>query len=287
MPGFDLHFHSTYSDGELSIAELAKIIKDKKFKYCALADHNTVAGVAGLIVELSNTGIKVIPAAELTAKYNDNEVHILAYDFDIKSVAEILKIRNEIVREKKIAEMSAAVELSIKEGFKISDNLEPEEKLPATLLIAVNICENLENQKIFKAKHGKYFKPEDFYYEYQAPGKACAVERSGVTVQWLVQNLKPMVKDLVIAHPFVSVSVVTKPLSKPDIIDLLNIGLTGVELYHNKTSSEQIDLLKEIIRERSIHFTGGSDFHGHENDTPIGQYGPNEIIPNIHLLNFK
>ena len=105
MSNFDLHFHSSYSDGKLSVPELAAIVKRKKLEYCALADHNTVNGINELIKCLDGSGIKVIPATELTAKHNDNEVHILAYDFDIDVVAEILKERNTIVRRKKIEEM--------------------------------------------------------------------------------------------------------------------------------------------------------------------------------------
>ncbi len=287
MVYFDLHFHSTYSDGKLTVPELAEVIKDKKLEYCALADHNTVDGIRELTNCLVGFGTKVIPAVELTAKYNDNEVHILAYDFDIEVVTKILTKRNEIVRRKKIAEMEKAIKLSRKEGFQVTDGLVPSEKSPVSLTIALDICGNSVNQDFFLRKHGKQFVPEDFYYEYQAPGKSCAVERSGVTVQWLVQKFKGVARDLIIAHPFVSVSVVTKPLDEREIDDLLKIGMTGVEVYHNNASVEQIGLLKKMVSARGIYFTGGSDFHGKKNDTPIGQYGPDNIIPDFHLSNYK
>jgi len=91
MPGFDLHLHSACSDGKLSVSEIAQILKEKKLKYCALADHNSVDGIQELIEALEGSGIKVIPAVELTAKQNENEVHILAYDFNIKAAAKIIK----------------------------------------------------------------------------------------------------------------------------------------------------------------------------------------------------
>ncbi len=287
MASFDLHFHSTYSDGKLAVPELAALIKQKKLEYCALADHNTIDGIRELITCLDGSGIKVIPATELTAKYNDNEVHILAYDFDIDVVAEILKERNEIVRRKKIQEMEAAIKLSRKEGLAVTHGLVPSEKQPVSLTVALDICANSVNQDLFLKRHGKQFIPEDLYYEYQAPGKSCAVERSGVTIQWLVQKFKGVAQDLVIAHPFVSVSVVTKPLDETEIDNLLKIGVTGIEVYHDSTSNEQIDLLKKIVRERAIHYTGGSDFHGNKKDVPIGQYGPDNSIPDFYLSNYQ
>lgn len=287
MANFDLHFHSTCSDGKLSVLKLADIIKQKKLEYCALADHNTVDGINGLMKCLDGSEIKVIPAVELTAKYKDNEVHILAYDFNVEAAAEILKERNEIVRRKKIEEMKTAIKLSRKEGLEVSPGLAPSEKQPVSLTIALDICANKFNQDYFLKKYGKRFMPEDIYYKYQAPGKSCAVERSGVTVEWLVQKFKGVAHDLIIAHPFVSESVVMKPLNKIDINNLLKIGLTGIEVYHNNTSDKQIGLLKKIVREKAIHYTGGSDFHGNGKDTPLGQYRSDCVIPDFYLSSYK
>lgn len=256
-------------------------------EYCSLADHNSVAGIQKLIRALDGSGTKVIPATELTAKYNDNEVHILAYDFNIGLVSEIIKERNVIVRSKKIEEMKITINLSRDAGLEISDDLRPCEKQPVSLTVALDICANSANQKLFLKKYGKQFTPEDVYYEYQAHGKFCAVEKSGVTVKWLMQKLKGIAQDVIIAHPFVSVSVVTKPLNESEINNLLKIGLTGIEVYHNNTTTEQINLLKRIVKEHSVHYTGGSDFHGNKTDTPIGQYSPESFIPSFFLTNYK
>ncbi|MDD5527516.1 MAG: PHP domain-containing protein [Patescibacteria group bacterium] len=287
MSGFDLHLHSAHSDGKLSVPEIALIIKEKKLEYCALADHNSVDGIQELINALKGSGIKVIPAAELTAKYNDNEVHVLAYDFKIDLVAEIIKERNEIVRSQKVKEMEVTINLSREAGLNVSTELSPNEKQPVSLTVALDVCANSANQNLFLNKYGKQFIPEDVYYEYQAPGKSCAVERSGVTVEWLIQKFKGIAQDLIIAHPFVSVSVVTRPLNEPEINDLLRIGLTGIEVYHNNTAAEQIDLLKRIAMDKLVHYTGGSDFHGKKTDTPIGQYGPASFVPSFYLANYK
>ena len=147
MNTFDLHFHSTYSDGKLSVSELAKIIRSKKIKVCSLTDHNTVDGIREFEANLQGSGVRVIPGVELTAKYVNNEVHILAYDFDVDQAMEIVKERNEIVRAQKIEEMRQAIHLSQKEGFKINPNLIPSEKQPVTLTTALDICANSYNQK--------------------------------------------------------------------------------------------------------------------------------------------
>lgn len=287
MTKFDLHFHSHHSDGKLSISELAVIIKEKKLEYCALADHNTVSGIRELTKTLANFPTKVIPATEISAKYNDNEIHILAYDFDIDKAAEILNERAEILRVKKIEEIKIAIKLFRQAGLEVDGDLEPLETQPVGLTVALDICANGINQKYFQKKYKKRLIPEDIYYLYQATGKSCAVERSGVTVEWVIKKFKKVARDLIIAHPFVSISVVNNPLNETEIDDLLKLGLTGIEVYHNNTSNEQIEFLKMKVLEKNIHYTGGSDFHGKINDTPIGQYNPQMVIPNFYLLNFK
>ncbi len=287
MSKLDLHIHSTHSDGKLSVPQIAKIVKEKKLEYCALADHNSVGGIQELMAVLEGSSIVVIPAIELTAKYNNNEIHVLAYDFNIALVAEILKERNAIVHCQKTKEMESAIRLSRKAGLAVTEGLSLNEKQPVTLTIALDICENRVNQNFFLEKFGKQFTPDDVFYEYQAPGKFCAVERSGVTVEWLIQKFKGIAQDLIIAHPFVSVSVVTLPLNESKINNLLKIGLTGIEVYHNRMTNEQIDLLKKVVEARSLHYTGGSDSHGRETDTPLGQYGPTRYIPDFFLANYK
>ena len=105
----DLHFHSAYSDGKLSVSELALLLKDRGVRVCALTDHDTVAGILELQQALTGTGIVLIPAAELTVLYDNTEVHLLAYDFDVAQMREVLDERNSIVARHKQEEKEQAI----------------------------------------------------------------------------------------------------------------------------------------------------------------------------------
>jgi hypothetical protein len=282
----DLHFHSTHSDGKLSIPELAELIKKRGLKYCSLTDHDTVAGISELKKYLKGCDVVVIPGVELTALYGENEIHVLAYDFNIEVVGEILKERSDLVRKQKIEEMQKAIKLFEQEGLSITDNITPEEKKPVGYTIATDICQQQFNQDIFVKRHGKTLTPDDIYFNYQTPAKSCAVNRSGVSIEWLLGKLTGHVTDFIIAHPFLQVSVVATPLSKNDIQSLLNIGLSGVEIYHDRTSKQRIQWLKKIVNEKKLHYTGGSDFHGRKNDVELGLYSPDLKIPNFKIFNF-
>lgn len=287
MSIIDLHFHSTYSDGKMSIEELAARIKERELKYCALTDHDTVAGVASLKNYLKDSDVIVIPGVELTALFGENEIHILAYDFDIGFVGKILEERNALVKKQKIEELRQASDLFILNGLQISDNLVPSEKKPVGYTLAIDICSKQFNQDIFLQRHGKILSPDDIYFEYTAPGKSCAVARSGVSVQWLLSKLENKVSDFIIAHPFLQVSVATKPLLASDILSLLEMGISGLEIYHDKTAGDKIQWLKKICNEKNLSYTGGSDFHNRQNDLNLGLYGQDLEVPSFNLSNFK
>lgn len=287
MPIIDLHFHSTYSDGKMSVEELSLRIKERQLKYCALTDHDTVAGVTSLKNYLKDSDVNVIPGVELTALFGENEIHILAYDFDINVVEKILEERNALVKKQKIEELRKASNLFILNGLQISDNLVPSEKKPVGYTLAMDICSKQFNQDIFLQRHGRILNPDDIYFEYQAPGKPCAVARSGVSIEWLLSKLKNKVSDFIIAHPFLRVSVVTKPLSESNIFSLLEMGISGLEIYHDKTADDKIQWLKKISDEKNLSYTGGSDFHNRQNDLNLGLYGQNLEVPSFKLSNFK
>jgi len=287
MSNIDLHFHSSYSDGKLPVSTIADLIKEKGLKYCALADHDSVAGIRELQRYLDGTGITLIPATELTALYNDTEIHLLAYDFDISVIEKVLQERNDIVRNKKIEEMKKTILLLKEHGIEVDSPTVPEEKKPVGYTLSVAICNNEKNQDLFMKKYGKRLNRDDIYYEYQAPGKSCVVERSGVTVQWLLEKLRGTVKDFIIAHPFVSPSVAIKPLNEKSIVALLSLGVDGLEVYHNGTSDEQVKWLEQIVQDKNLRYTGGSDSHGKKEDLPLGYYSLNKTVPVFRLTNFS
>ena len=41
---YDLHSHSTNSDGEHSVDHVAKLMKDNEVKFWSLTDHDTISG---------------------------------------------------------------------------------------------------------------------------------------------------------------------------------------------------------------------------------------------------
>ena len=79
---FDLHIHSTNSDGEHSVKEIVKKLKAKDIKIFSITDHDDVKSINN-IKELDLEGLTFIPGIEISSVLNDKyEMHILGYNID-------------------------------------------------------------------------------------------------------------------------------------------------------------------------------------------------------------
>ncbi|MDG1545982.1 MAG: PHP domain-containing protein [Candidatus Poseidoniaceae archaeon] len=63
---YDLHGHSTHSDGELSVSQLAQKIKDEGVKVWSLTDHDVISGWSEASEEAEKRDLKFIPGVEIT-----------------------------------------------------------------------------------------------------------------------------------------------------------------------------------------------------------------------------
>ena len=65
---FDLHSHSTNSDGEHSVDRVAELMAEAGVKHWALTDHDTIAGWDDAKLAAQQVGIEFIPGVEITCE---------------------------------------------------------------------------------------------------------------------------------------------------------------------------------------------------------------------------
>lgn len=73
----DLHLHSHYSDG--SDAPAAVVEQAAGLDLIALADHDSMGGWEEASAAAARVGIRLLPAAEFTAQFDGDELHLLGY----------------------------------------------------------------------------------------------------------------------------------------------------------------------------------------------------------------
>lgn len=83
MPSyFDLHSHSTVSDGLFTPSELVRRAAAQGVKVLALTDHDDVAGLDEARVAAAEAGIALVNGVEISVTWNNRSVHIVGLRID-------------------------------------------------------------------------------------------------------------------------------------------------------------------------------------------------------------
>jgi 3',5'-nucleoside bisphosphate phosphatase len=82
MPRYDLHCHSTYSDGLLAPADVARRAARRGVDVLALTDHDEVSGLAEARAAAAEEGMRLIDGAELSVSWHENTLHVVALGID-------------------------------------------------------------------------------------------------------------------------------------------------------------------------------------------------------------
>lgn len=81
---YDLHCHSTASDGELRPRELVSRAHEYGVNVLALTDHDTVAGISEAQDRADELGLKLIHGIEISTRWKQEQLHIVGLNIDIE-----------------------------------------------------------------------------------------------------------------------------------------------------------------------------------------------------------
>ncbi|MGX2028695.1 MULTISPECIES: PHP domain-containing protein [Methylocaldum] len=82
MPLYDLHTHSTASDGAYSPSELVRQAAAAGVNVLALTDHDSTAGLDEAETAALDAGIQLIPGVEISVTWADKTIHIVGLRID-------------------------------------------------------------------------------------------------------------------------------------------------------------------------------------------------------------
>jgi predicted metal-dependent phosphoesterase TrpH len=82
MSGYDLHTHSTHSDGTNTIAENVALALERDLTGIAITDHDTTGGYTEAHEAAAGTDLEIVPGIEFSAEYDGASLHVLAYWVD-------------------------------------------------------------------------------------------------------------------------------------------------------------------------------------------------------------
>ena len=257
MGRVDLHVHSTASDGRLTPAEVIQEAAERGLVYIALADHDSVDGIAAAKAAAQRLlHLAVIPAIEISTDIPQGEVHILGYFInytDPQLLAKLDDFKNS--RRRRAQAMVAKLD-----GLGVHIDWQRVLELAGASTIG--------RPHIAQAMLEKDYVPsfKEAFDEYLGHGKPAYVEREKMLPAEAVAIIVKARGLPVLAHPLTT--------KDPEglILELKPAGLVGLEAYYNGYSAEEVESLVALAQKHDLVATGGSDFHGIEPDeeTAIG-----------------
>ncbi|PYK00331.1 MAG: histidinol phosphatase [Verrucomicrobia bacterium] len=248
----DLHLHTIFSDGTYTPEELAGRARQLALAAIAVTDHDTVEGCDRMSAACQQAGLEFVPATELTAEFDDNELHLLGYFVDTQNprlLAEMAKFQK--VRQNRIHEMVARlnqhnIPLQADAVFAIANCRSPGRPHVGRALVMGGFCANLDEAfERFLKKNRPAWVPK---FKISALDAIALIHQAGGLA--------------VMAHP---------GLNRTDKIipDLVSTGLDGLECFHTKHSPSTSQRYVRLAKEFNLAITGGSDCHGLSKGKPL------------------
>jgi predicted metal-dependent phosphoesterase TrpH len=261
----DYHIHSIYSDGWYTPEEVLKKADSLGLEIIATTDHDTVAAIPEFMeVAKKYPNIKVIAGCEFSCTPPPNirytQLHILA--LDIKNFTSIEKYTKKL-EEKSFRLAKSCVEFS--KRFNIDTTFEDIIKSNVGTFTGIDYIRYLAANSSLNINeaYNIYVHGGDFFdvYDYTSPKEE------------VLEIIRESGAKSVLAHPY-RLGMDNEEL-KDFVKELVDLGLDGIECYHNDHTGEEIEYYLGLAKEFNLIVTGGSDFHGDFGGIEIGHYVTN------------
>ena len=259
-PYADLHIHSYYSDGTMAPAEILAAAQAAGVGLLAISDHNVLEGSRELRALCRGTGIRMIPAVELDCLHEGRNVHILAYGFDLDDANFVKFVRKnrallDLVNSKLIDRMALSVTGVTPEDYAA---FEYDRRLGGWkalhYFVHKGLAGSLKDGLRYYAQYGVSHDAVGF----PSPAEVCRFVREA--------GGRP-----VLAHPGETFGSSEIGCFTSDILELVGLGVEGVECYYPTHSDAVTSACLAICDERGLLVTAGSDCHGGFGRMAVGE----------------
>ena len=257
----DLHLHSNCSDGVLSPAGLVELAAKTGLAAIAIADHDSVAGIAKAQTASIGTGVEVIEAVELSVQFGTwQDVHLLGYGIDFNNRGFLGRLNGfRQRREKRNEEILSLVNERLAGEKRTAIHLEE---------VLVYAGDTIGRPHIARAllERGYVKSVEDAFERYLIP---CNVPKTYWPMADAISEIKRVGGAAILAHP---TTVSNDPSELRHLfMELAEMGLDGIEAFNNLALPNEMEILRRLGGELGLLLTGGSDFHGIEEGVEMGR----------------
>jgi predicted metal-dependent phosphoesterase TrpH len=253
MTCYDLHSHSTVSDGSLSPEHLVARAIDQGVDVLALTDHDGTEGITAAQAAAQGTKLSLVTGVEISVTWGSSTIHILGLKVDHKNKAlqkGLKKIRD--YRKERAFKIAERLE---KSG--ISGAYEGASQYASPVMLGrVHFAKFLVDKG-----HAKNI--NDVFKRYLVRNKPGYVSGEWATLAQAVNWINGAGGQAVIAHPARYKMTATK--LRRLITEFKELGGVGLEVVSGRQHPEEIKTLAKLANDFNLLASCGSDFHSPDN----------------------
>ena len=246
---YDLHSHSTASDGTLSPSDLVLRAAKQGVNVLALTDHDTLKGLAEAQQTAIENQVTLINGVEISASWGRQTLHIVGLNIDPENKvlqAGLTQLQN--IRIDRAKKMAAKLE---KAG--ITNALEGAQKLAdSDNVTRTHFARHIVNI-------GKATTINDVFKRYLATNKTGYVSTQWAELKHAIGWITQAGGQAIVAHPDRYKMTATK--FRAFLSDFKDCGGTGIEVVYSGTNRDVINNNATFARNFELKASQGSDFH--------------------------
>lgn len=260
---YDLHCHSTASDGALSPTDLVRRAHEFGVTSLALTDHDTVAGLSEAQAAAAATGIQLIPGIELSTSWQNKCFHIVGLGID-----PAYPPLREATRSLQIMRTERAERIADKlEKKRIPGALEAVKKAAGDGMITRSHFAD------FLLSQFHVSTPQEAFDRYLGAGKSAFVATTWTDMELAVNWITQSGGVAVLAHPLRYN--LTASWMKRLLAAFKEAGGLGIEVVTGRYNSDEIKTVANYATYFGLAGSVGSDFHSPANQwVELGRLAP-------------
>lgn len=248
---YDLHSHTTASDGCLTPEALVHRAVEMRVGTLAITDHDTTAAIAPAREEISRSGLalNLIPGVEISTVWENHEIHIVGLNIDITHPLMCEFLAQQTERRNQRAQL-------------IAERLE-KAQIPGALEGAQQLAQGGAVTRghfaRFLVECGKASSMADVFKKYLARGKTGYVPPQWCTIEQAIDVIHHSGGKAVLAHPG-RYNLSAKWLKRL-VAHFAEHHGDAMEVAQCQQSPNERIQLATLARQHHLWASQGSDFH--------------------------
>jgi predicted metal-dependent phosphoesterase TrpH len=257
---YDLHSHSTASDGVLSPTELIERAAIKNVDCLALTDHDTVKGIEEAEAAAKDNNIRLLPGVEISTRWKDYEIHVVGLNVDPANSGLLKGLKKQ--QELRHTRFENMVQKLADEG------LEGTENIVGSFANGEHVGKPIVAKFLVESGYCDFPKA----YEYLNRGGKFHVPTNWEFLNYIVKWITNAGGNAVIAHP--DCYGMTPPSLKGFLREFKEAGGQAIEICYGACSKAAINRFSSYAKIFDLYGSSGSDFHRPAPGIELGRLKP-------------